>query len=86
MKGNGVAEPRSEIKHLAYFNGSNVNVSYATRRIIEKYYEIKKSMPEYVQVRCSHCGAALNIVGLAASVKCEYCGTVHFRKGRVYEN
>jgi DNA-directed RNA polymerase subunit RPC12/RpoP len=89
VKSNGVAEPKREIKRLAYFTGargSNVNVSYTTRRIIEKYYEIKNSKPEYVQLKCLHCGAALNVIGLSASIKCEYCGTVYHRKGRVHEN
>lgn len=46
VKSNGVAKPRKEIRHLAYFNSSNVNVSYTTRRIIEKYYEIRNSTLE----------------------------------------
>ena len=35
----GVAKPRKEIKYLAYFSGSNVNLSDTTRRIIEIYQE-----------------------------------------------
>ena len=38
MEATGVAKPRKEIKHLAYFNGSNVNVSDTTKKIIEIYH------------------------------------------------
>lgn len=68
--------PRNEIKHLAYFNGSNVNVSETTRRIIELYYGNKKSAPEYAKLRCSHCGAGPNVTGPSKPVRCDYCGTV----------
>src|SRR5208337_1651996 len=43
IEATGVAKPRKEIRHLAYFDGSNVNVSDTTRRIIELYHE-KKNM------------------------------------------
>jgi 8-oxo-dGTP diphosphatase len=85
-KTNGVAEPRSEIKHLAYFDGSNVHVSLATRRIIEKYREIKNSAPEHAQLKCSNCGATLEANGLSASTKCERCGTIYHRNGRIFED
>ena len=39
----GVAKPKKEIKYLTYFNGSNVNVSETTRKIIETYHEKKNS-------------------------------------------
>jgi 8-oxo-dGTP pyrophosphatase MutT (NUDIX family) len=42
METTGVAKPRKEIKHLAYFNGSNVNVSDTTKKIIEIYHGKKK--------------------------------------------
>lgn len=76
----GVAEPRNEIKYLAYFNGSNINVSDTTRRIIELYYGNKKFMPEYVKLRCSHCGAPLNATDPSPSIECDYCGTVYYKK------
>jgi 8-oxo-dGTP pyrophosphatase MutT (NUDIX family) len=34
---DGVAKPRNEIKHIAYFNGSNVRVAAGSKKIIEKY-------------------------------------------------
>ena len=40
----GEAEPKNEITHISYFvypNNGNVGLSYATRRIIEKYLEEK---------------------------------------------
>ncbi len=39
MKASGVAEPKNEVKHVAYTNDSNVNLSGTTKRIIEKYLE-----------------------------------------------
>jgi hypothetical protein len=39
MNASGVAEPKNEIKHIAYTKGSNVNLSHTTKRIIEKYFE-----------------------------------------------
>jgi ribosomal protein S24E len=44
MKATGVAKPRKEIKHLAYFNGSNVNVSDTTKKIIEIYHGKKNKV------------------------------------------
>ena len=41
VKTEGVAKPRKEVKHICYFNGSNVNLHYSTRRIIDKYRKIK---------------------------------------------
>jgi 8-oxo-dGTP diphosphatase len=38
MDTRGVAKPRKEIKYLAYFNGSNINVSDTTRKIMEMYH------------------------------------------------
>jgi len=46
IEATGVAKPRKEIKNLAYFNGSNVNVSDTTRRIIEIYHEMKNNKTE----------------------------------------
>ena len=41
MKASGIAQPQNEIKHVAYTKDSNVNLSYTTKRIIEKYLEQK---------------------------------------------
>jgi 8-oxo-dGTP pyrophosphatase MutT (NUDIX family) len=46
IEATGVAKPRKEIKHLAYFNGSNVNVSDTARKIIELYHEKKNTKKE----------------------------------------
>jgi len=41
IEATGVAKPKREIKHLTYFDGSNVNVSDTTRKIVELYHEKK---------------------------------------------
>lgn len=41
MKISGVAEPRNEIKYVTYTKDGNVNLSYTTKRIIEKYLAIQ---------------------------------------------
>jgi hypothetical protein len=38
-KASGVAEPKNEIKHVAYTTDSNVNLSGTTKKIIAKYLE-----------------------------------------------
>ena len=72
IEATGVAKPRREIKHLAYFKGSNVKVSDTTRRIIEIY--LGKKNGNLVEVRCSHCGGTINIADPSIPVKCDYCG------------
>jgi hypothetical protein len=37
MKVSGVAEPKNEIKYVAYTKDFNANLSFTTNRIIEKY-------------------------------------------------
>ncbi len=39
MKASGAAEPKNEIKYVAYTKDANVNLSHTTKRIIKKYYE-----------------------------------------------
>jgi 8-oxo-dGTP diphosphatase len=39
MKVSGVAEPKNEINFIAYSNQSNVNLSYAAKKIIKKYHQ-----------------------------------------------
>jgi len=42
IKTLGKAKPRHETKHIAYYkHGSNINISYNTKLIIEKYLEWK---------------------------------------------
>ncbi len=39
MKVSGAAEPKNEIKHVAYTKDANIKLSYTTNRIIKKYFE-----------------------------------------------
>ncbi len=39
MKVTGAAEPKNEIKHIAYTKDSKVTLSYAANQIIKKYSE-----------------------------------------------
>ncbi len=42
IKTIGIARPRHEIKYIAYYKeGSNINISNTTKKIIEKYYQMK---------------------------------------------
>ncbi len=44
IKVNGVAEPKNEIKHVTYYTkGSQVNLSYAARQIINKYSKCREA-------------------------------------------
>ena len=44
VKASGIARPRHEVKHIAYYKpGSNVRISGVTRQIIDKYYSYEKS-------------------------------------------
>jgi len=52
MKCTGTAETKNEIKYLAYFDGSNVNVSGTTRKIIERYRGVNED-----RYRCKKCGS-----------------------------
>jgi 8-oxo-dGTP diphosphatase len=38
----GVAEPRGEIKRVAYYDGSSPSISYSAREIIERYQSIPR--------------------------------------------
>lgn len=43
IKTKGTARPKHEIKYVAYYNrNSNIKISKTTRKIIEKYYQLKK--------------------------------------------
>ena len=43
VKASGIARPRHEIKHVAYYKpSSGVRISGVTREIIKKYYSYKK--------------------------------------------
>ena len=41
IKADGAAKPRHEIRHIAYFNGSNVKMAAGSKKIIEKYWKNK---------------------------------------------
>ena len=83
IKCNGTPEPRHEIKHMAYFNpsSSNTNISYTTRKIIDRYLGVNNSKYAYVQLKCPNCGAVLNISNPTELLKCEHCGNILHRKG-----
>jgi len=70
----GFAEPKHEVKRLAWYNGSNVHVTNTTKKIIEMYRGMKQSA--LIALRCSHCGAPLNTTGL---IKCDFCGTIYIK-------
>lgn len=78
----GVAEPRKEIKHIAYYSGSGVSVSYDTRKIIEKYLAMSDSVPKYVSIKCPNDGSSLDVRGFPSYVKCPYDGTILYRSMR----
>jgi ADP-ribose pyrophosphatase YjhB (NUDIX family) len=42
IKAMGNARPRHEIKHIAYYKDGNVNVSYNTKKMIDRYLKMKK--------------------------------------------
>lgn len=43
VSATGVAEPRREVKKIAFYNGSGLRLSYSAQKIIERYYSLKKS-------------------------------------------
>jgi 8-oxo-dGTP pyrophosphatase MutT (NUDIX family) len=43
VKCSGVAEPKNEVKYLKYYVDDNIKTSYGTKKIIEKYQQMKKS-------------------------------------------
>lgn len=69
----GESKPRHEIKHLDYFNGSNLKVSNTTREIIERVKRF--SLNEIV---CQYCGA---LTCVAPEYKCVHCGAPIKREG-----
>jgi 8-oxo-dGTP diphosphatase len=75
----GVAEPGKEIKRIAYYNGSGVNVSFHTKKIIEKYLTMNGSLPEYSSIKCPNDGSPLDVRGFPPYVKCPYDGTILYR-------
>jgi len=42
IKANGHARPRGEVKHIAYYKDGNINLPYNTKRIVERYLEMKQ--------------------------------------------
>lgn len=81
VKTVGDARPRKEIKHLAYYNGSNVDLSYGTKKILDKYNEMQ-GLPEYVSIKCPNDGAALDVSGFPLQVKCPYHGGILYRNSK----
>lgn len=41
IKAKGRARPRDEVKHIAYYKDGNINLPYNTKKIVEKYLEMK---------------------------------------------
>jgi 8-oxo-dGTP pyrophosphatase MutT (NUDIX family) len=41
MTANGVPRPSREVKHVAYYNGTQPLLSYSARRIIDRYHASK---------------------------------------------
>ena len=83
VKTKGDPQPRHEIKEIAYFNGSTIKLSSSAQRIIERYNSWKNSISSYATLRCTHCGAGLNVPEEATIVKCEYCGTTYHKKVKI---
>jgi len=77
IKTSGSAKPQGEIKHIAYYKGSEANLSSSAKKIIEKYQSLKAQLTE---LTCKHCGAPLKLTGSPIFIKCEYCQTVNHRK------
>jgi 8-oxo-dGTP diphosphatase len=42
VKARGHARPRHEVKHIAYYKDGNINLPYNTKKIVEKYLEMKE--------------------------------------------
>jgi 8-oxo-dGTP diphosphatase len=42
----GAAEPRQEVKQIAYYDGFGPSLSYSAKRIIERYRSIKRALTE----------------------------------------
>lgn len=42
VKARGHARPRNEVKHIAYYKEGNVRISYNTKKIIERYLDMRK--------------------------------------------
>jgi 8-oxo-dGTP diphosphatase len=77
---NGTAAPRREIRKIEYFDGSNVKVSPTSRKIIEKYNQLKTSKLKLFPLRCSYCGAILDVTNPFGLIKCDYCGTTYHER------
>jgi ADP-ribose pyrophosphatase YjhB (NUDIX family)/ribosomal protein S27E len=83
VKTNGDPKPHHEIKEIAYYNGSNIKLGGSAQRIIERYNSWKNAVSSYAALRCTHCGAGLNVPDAATLVKCEYCGTAYHKKIKI---
>ena len=72
---DGIAKPHGEIKEVAYFNNSNVPVSYTTKKIIERYLALKKTKPE--GLKCDNCGG-MEFDASTFPFKCTHCGELYY--------
>ena len=74
----GVAKPRKEIRSLAYSNTPGIQLTSATRDIIEKYQKIKNPA-KLTALTCEKDGAPLKFKEHATFIQCEYCKTIYYK-------
>lgn len=74
----GVAKPRKEIKALAYSNTPGIQLTTATKDIVEKYQKIK-SPAKLTALTCEKDGAPLKLKEHATFIQCEYCKTIYYK-------
>ncbi len=74
----GVAKPRKEIRSLAYSSTPGVQLTTATRDILEKYQKIK-SPAKLTALTCEKDGAPLKLKEHATFIQCEYCKTIYYK-------
>ncbi|MEM1581923.1 MAG: NUDIX domain-containing protein [Candidatus Bathyarchaeia archaeon] len=81
VKCYGRPQPRGEIKYITFYNkNSNIKVTNATKKIIEMYWKLKSDNIIYEELKCKTCGAPLKPTSSLELLKCEYCGTIYFKK------
>jgi 8-oxo-dGTP diphosphatase len=79
VKAEGEPQPRREIKRVAYFDGSNLQITHSARRILERYRSVDPSARVYAQVKCPVHGTPLDVGGSQLQVRCPYAGEMLFR-------
>ncbi|MDE1853246.1 MAG: NUDIX domain-containing protein [Thaumarchaeota archaeon] len=75
----GVAKPRKEVKVLAYSTDPNLQLTTATKDIIEKYQKIRNPAKAYTALTCEKDGAPLKFTEHATFIQCEYCKTIYYK-------